>query len=320
MRPVLTSLLAAALLAASGGCCTGANEAQARPSRAEKLTPVDPLTPQEAARTHRTFERYWYQGLAELGRYELQQSRYGEIHEGEAVLIFVTEDFLSGPQVKHEFGERDDAVPILKLNAYRRFYTGVYPYTVMTSVFSPVDGSPTLKRTSSVQEWCGNSFTQLNRLDGGYRAELRSYFQGEGDRTEILGDALLEEELFTRIRRDPDSLPTGSIDVIPAAHHLRMTHREIDVYAADASLRWDAEMARGESAVGEYILTYPDLDRSVSITFERAFPHRILAWEERGDDGRAVTRAELTHAVLLDYWNHNGVDDGAWREALGLAY
>lgn len=320
MRPVLTIVLVAVLLAAGGGCCADPSEAQARPVRSEDLTPVDPLTPEEAARTHRTFERYWYQGLAELGRYELQQSRYGEIHEGEAVLIFVTEDFLTGPQVKHEFGERDDAVPILKLNAYRRFFTGIYPYTVMTSVFSPVDGAPTLKRTSSMQEWCGNAFTQLNRTDGGYRAELRSYFQGEGDRNEILGDALLEEELFTRIRRDPDSLPTGSIDVIPAAHHLRMTHREIDVYAAEASLRWSEAADSRDEPVGEYTLTYPDLDRTLSITFEQAFPHRILAWEERDDGGRAVTRAELTHAVLLDYWNHNGAADGAWREALGLSY
>jgi len=35
------------------------------------------------------FGDYWYTGEAELTSYELKQSRYGEIHEGHAVLIFV---------------------------------------------------------------------------------------------------------------------------------------------------------------------------------------------------------------------------------------
>jgi len=277
------------------------------------------VTPEEFARTHHTFERYWYQGVAEIGRYELEQSRYGETHDGEAVLIFVTEDFLAGDQVKHEFGPRRDAVPILKLNATRRFYTGVYPYTIMTSLFAPVDGGAILKRSSSMQEWCGNSFSQLNRRDDGYRVEQRSYFQAEGDRSFRVGDALVEEELYARIRRDPEGLPTGSLSVIPAAHHLRMAHRETAPALAQASLRWLDGSDAGEGPVGEYTLAYAEIGRTLVVTFEGAFPHRILAWEERDDHGRSVTRARLTHDILLDYWNRNGADDGEWRRALGLS-
>ncbi len=40
-----------------------------------------------------TFKQTWYAGKAELSTYNLQQARYGEIRNGEAVLIFVTEDF-----------------------------------------------------------------------------------------------------------------------------------------------------------------------------------------------------------------------------------
>ena len=40
------------------------------------------------------FSKYWYQGKAELTRFDLQQVRYGEIHQGNGVLIFVTEDFV----------------------------------------------------------------------------------------------------------------------------------------------------------------------------------------------------------------------------------
>jgi len=39
------------------------------------------------------FSNYWYQGKAEVNVFDLQQSRYGEVRPGKAVMIFVTEDF-----------------------------------------------------------------------------------------------------------------------------------------------------------------------------------------------------------------------------------
>ena len=53
-----------------------------------------------AAALSQEFKDYWYSGEAELTRYELEQARYGEIHRGDAVLIFVTEDFRTDKQVK----------------------------------------------------------------------------------------------------------------------------------------------------------------------------------------------------------------------------
>ena len=46
------------------------------------------------------FASYWYQGKAEINVFDLQQSRYGEVRAGKAVLIFVTEDFSKSKQVK----------------------------------------------------------------------------------------------------------------------------------------------------------------------------------------------------------------------------
>ena len=62
------------------------------------------------------FNDYWYAGKAEITRYELQQARYGELRKGDAVLIFVTEDFLTDKQVKYEFGDSGKATSVLKLN------------------------------------------------------------------------------------------------------------------------------------------------------------------------------------------------------------
>ena len=96
--------------------------------------PIDKISDTD----HKTFGDYWYQGKAEITSYEMEQARYGEIRKGHAVLIFVTEDFSKSKQVKLDNPQKDpeDAVKILKLNFVRKFITGIYPYSIMTSVFT----------------------------------------------------------------------------------------------------------------------------------------------------------------------------------------
>ena len=120
------------------------------------------------------FSSYWYQGKAELTSYELEQARYGEIHPGHAVLIFVTEDFSKRKQVKLDIPSRagNDAVSVLKCNFTKKFMTGIYPYSMMASVFSPVEVEEyphALKVSTSTQEWCGHTYLQLNATSKGYK-------------------------------------------------------------------------------------------------------------------------------------------------------
>jgi len=128
------------------------------------------------------FKDYWYQGKAEITSYNLQQARYGEIHKGDAVFIFVTEDFSKKKQVKLDYPSKNlkDAVPILKLNATRKFNTGIYPYSTMQSVFTPVnqkEDNGSLKVATSSQEWCGHTFMQLNQRGNNYQVQSNSYFE-----------------------------------------------------------------------------------------------------------------------------------------------
>jgi hypothetical protein len=103
------------------------------------------------------FNDYWYQGKAEITAYAVEQERYGEIRKAEQVNIFVTEDFSARKQVKLDdpAAAGADRVPVLKLNTVRRYHTGIYDYSMMQSVFTPVSGDKTLKTTCSVQDWCG---------------------------------------------------------------------------------------------------------------------------------------------------------------------
>ena len=301
--PMRALLCLSFLLAASCG-----TSAPASPTNASTLALP---SPEQFAREHDQFDSYWYQGVAELTRYRLEQGRYGEVHEGEAVLIFVTEDFLPGPQLKHEIGPRpDDALSVLKLNAHRQFFTGIYPYTTLTSTFSPADGSPTLKVTTSVIEWCGVAYAQLNRRDGALQAELHSYFQAEGDERRSIDDVELEDGLFARLRRDPTAITAGPTRLVPAMHYLRFAHRELAAYDAELSFEDDADTRT-------LVVRYPALGRELRVRVARAFPYVIEGWEERDARG-PTTRATRTHAILTDYWAHHGVADGPYREALGL--
>jgi hypothetical protein len=105
------------------------------------------------------FKSYWYSGKAEISSYKLDQSRYGEQHDGSAVLVFVTEDFSNDKQVKLDNPEAAvaDKISVLKMNFTKNFVTGIYPYSMMLSVFKSVSGNYThaMKATMSSQEWCG---------------------------------------------------------------------------------------------------------------------------------------------------------------------
>lgn len=272
------------------------------------------------------WKSYWYAGKAEVSRFRLEQARYGEVREGDAVLIFVTEDFLPETQVKFEGRPAaDKPVSVLKLNATRKFVTGVYPYSTMTSVFTPVDPKVTgsYKVTTSSQEWCGHVFMQLNHRAEGYKGIYFSYFQGEGDRAFALPHALLEDEIFTHIRLNPAALPVGEVDVIPGTLFLRLMHREIGTYKATASLSDTANEADPGKPLRTYALKYADLNRSLKVTFEPDFPYAIVGWEETtaplgGQGPPETTRAVRTHSLMLDYWNKNHNADAGLRAQLGL--
>jgi hypothetical protein len=264
------------------------------------------------------FGRYWYQGKAELTRYALEQARYGELHKGDAVLVFVTEPFLPDRQVKLERGDPARGVSVLKLNSTRKFFTGIYPYSVMTSTFTPVDFSRgrTLKVASSTQEWCGLTFTQLNLRNGRYQGVQRSYFEAEGDRDFGFAPAWLEDELWTRIRLAPETLPVGDVRVVPGLHYARLWHKEVRPERARATLR-------SEGSRNVYTIDYSDVERELVIRFEKTFPFKIVGFEETtpgGFDGSRslTTKATATDSLMLDYWRRHGNADAHYRKELGL--
>ncbi|MCB0637486.1 MAG: hypothetical protein KDC54_12745, partial [Lewinella sp.] len=268
---------------------------------------------------------YWYQGKAELNFYDLEQNRYQSVHSGQAILIFVTEDFLTDKQVKNDQYQNSNSTLVLKTNAIRRFTTGLYDYSVMTSVFTPVKNEAfpfTLKVTNTSQDWCGQTYSQVNWQGHGYREILHSYFENEADQEVQTDPAILEDELYNRIRLGWESLPTGEQAVIPSLMHLRLAHRPFAVETARLSL----DDYTGDTFVGEqlkvYRIDYAYIQRQVAIVFEAEPPYRIVGWTETfpsAFDGELrTTVARLRQSLLEPYWKMNDPSYQPRRDSLGL--
>jgi hypothetical protein len=284
--------------------CFGTASVKVDAEQQEKHTPTTP-----------EFNAYWYAGKAELTHYALEQARYGEMRKGDAVTVFVTEPFSKEKQVKLDDANANpkDAVSVLKLNLTKKFDTGIYPYSVMTSVFTPVEqGNRALKVTSTVQEWCGHVFSQINWRKNQYEATSFSYFESEGDRKENIGNALSEDGLWSAVRLNPNALPTGKQKVFPSLTYLRLKHKPMAALEAELSL---SDVTFNNKNLIKYNIKYTD--RTLSIYFEKTFPHVIEGWEETYKDGKndLTTRGIRKKTIFSDYWAHNTNADDAMRKA-----
>ncbi|WP_452227895.1 septum formation inhibitor Maf [Lacinutrix sp. MEBiC02404] len=284
----------------------------------DKKLSTDPITTKkEKEETPLTnqFKEYWYSGKAELNSYTLKQSRYGEIRDGEVVLVFVTEPFSLSKQVKLDNPQdaREDNVSVLKLNNIRKFTTGIYDYSIVTSSFTPVDSKKyphTLKLNTSIQEWCGHTFTQLNLEEENYNFKQFSYFEADGDTEKTIPAALLEEELMTHIRLNNGQLPLGEIDLIFSTIYSRFGYHELK--------STKAKISKTESdSIISYTIAYLNYERKLSIAVENEFPYKILSWTEDDGDG-LITEAQLKKSINEPYWNQKSLGDEAKRKELQL--
>jgi len=272
-------------------------------------TPKKPLS--------KKFKSYWYSGTAEITSYKLEQARYGEIREGNAVLIYVTEPFLAKKQVKAD-GNNPDNIPVLKLNSTKNYLTGIYPYSIMSSSFYPVhDNTHAIKVSASAQEWCGHVYMQLNNKSSNFSVMSHSYFESEADQQFSLEKTVLENEIWNKIRINPTNLPIGELKMIPSLEYIRLKHKELKAYNAITSLNT-------KDNLNYYKIKYPELKRTVIIAFTTDFPYTIESWTETSKSGYGAKAKTLTSTATKiktlkrPYWKENSNSFLHLRDSLGL--
>ncbi len=267
---------------------------------------------------------HWQDGKAEVSVYQLNQNRYNAMHPGKLVNVFVLEDFLTDKQVKSESNQNEKSAPILKNIRSAKFTTGIYDYSLHTSVFTPLNQKEysTLKVTNTMQEWCGTTFLQLNEKKGNYVLEQRSYFEKEGDKTVKLEKAVVEDALMNQIRLDYEKLPAGEFELISKLSYLALKHKPLKVYKAFGAIsKYKASDFEGEELL-EYRYSIKEQNREVTLIFEGVSPFKIVGFTESYpsafDKKIRKTTAKLISNERLAYWGMNSPKDAEIRNKIGL--
>ncbi len=262
------------------------------------------------------FWRQWGDGRAEMIGYEAITPRYGHLRPAELVLIYVTEPFSRRTLIKDDDARGADRMDVLKLNVSERFQTGVYPYSVLTSVFCPTDAIRSerfapAKIALSAQEWCGHVYLGVWPDERAYALRGMSYFASEGEVDEAVpcpADTLYEDALLVQLR-ELDGPFHGGRDwegaLVPALWRNRRAHRPLAPTPARITRREiDRDLLR-------FSLESEGFTRTFDV--ERGGDRRVVAWSS--SDG---ARARLRRSTRMAYWSLHGPGDEARRADFGL--
>ncbi|MCB9637862.1 MAG: hypothetical protein H6728_14585 [Myxococcales bacterium] len=265
------------------------------------------------------FWKHWGDGRAELASYETTISRYGELRPAELVMIFVTEPMDRRTWIKDDAAPESQKVQVLKLNQSLKFRTGLYPYSVLTSVFAPVGSwrgpafSPA-KITLSAQEWCGHVFEGLWVGPSRMLTQVRSYFASEGEKNhvqKIPATTLFEDALWIQLRELDGPFLQGKSwrgKLVPSLWRIRKQHTPTQVVDAEISRE---KTSRENKPIHRFTLRYGGYWKRIDV--EQAWPHQILGWE--ASDGERAKRQGIKR---LPYWSLHNRGDGRYRKEIGL--
>ena len=267
------------------------------------------------------FWSHWSDGKAELNGYQLTVDRYGQSRTGTAVMIFVTEPFSKSRKVKVDRydASNPDHFTALKLNFVRKFQTGIYDYSVMSSVFAdPSARFAPVKTSFSSQEWCGHVYEESHFDSGGTKVRTDSYFEGETRTTSLESGLWPEENLFIWARglmsNGPADMKAGKLSLLGSAFVRRLRH--LPARPLETALDWSAPMTV-TVPLGTFTARRLSWKRQTgagcTIDIEVARPHRILGWA--CTDGE---KGVLTGTTRLPYWRTAREGDEKLLRDLGL--
>ncbi len=235
----------------------------------------------------------WDDGKAEFCAYDVKWARYGGKYDGRALLILVKEPWNAELEVKADDPARA-GFDVLKLNHVRDVPTGIYSYHQMASAYLHRGTGALRKLAATSSEACGVSTAEV----AGGRLETRSYFDGQGDRSQDWPAGALPEDALPASLRDwvaAEKVP-ATLSVFPSLMHGRFP----ELKPAD----WRVERKPGDSRVE---IRLSNGAAWQAYTFERAAPHRLVRLER--NDG---TTYELAKCDRLTYWEMNGPGQEAW--------
>jgi hypothetical protein len=273
------------------------------------------------------FNSLWYDGNAEISTYRLTESRYGEQRDGVRIMVFVTEPLRKTTLIKPDIIQPDSLVyKVIKINDLRKFVTGIYDYSVMTSTYSTVIPYGSLKPFSTVknvftgQEWCGTVFEELLRHNQTFQMQLNSYFESERTSTRQLtvsDSTQAEENLWIVIRELKGTIlnpgESKKISVIPSSWSRRKAHVPANIVSVLLSKSGNQKTESNIGTIRTTLWTWAQPAGTTKVQVESDWPHRIISWQE--PDG---SHGEILSSLRAPYWELHKTIDNGYRAKLNL--
>lgn len=250
------------------------------------------------------FRDYWYSQGSEISSFALHQSKYGQLHHGEATLEYSLATYSRSrqlPVMKFDTANADH-IRVMVLNSRKHFATGLFENSVASTTVIPEimrEGPFALKLTGSVHEREGLSWLQLNLDANKYNVQLRSFNANEGDKNRVTMLCVTEDQLWCMIRTNPPALPVGKMQVVPGLTSMRLRQSVIKPVLAELTLT-DAlqndipSAIKTDAVLQHYKIEYPVDGRRLDIFFQKDFPFLIEGWKETYVDGQGSSSRKIT--------------------------
>jgi hypothetical protein len=229
--------------------------------------------------TNKTFIDYWKNNKIEITKYEIKED---SISVGEGSLTF---------SIAYASGiNKTDSIQTLHSDFTEKIQQENNDHSTMTSVYLPLNLTlrpHAIQVINTAQEFAENSFLELSQIPKYYEILAKNTFKGKTKEHFLQERKNLEDELWAKIRTNPNDLPTGDIEVIPSFAFWQSVRKSPKIYEAKAELTDYVSTEFTGKKLKIYTLDYPDLKRNLSIVFESQFPFEIVGWK-KVIDGKVV--------------------------------
>jgi len=238
---------------------------------------IQPIVKNTNQEIDATFNNYWKKQGTEISQFVLKQD---SAKIGEATLSFSLQNF--------EQNEPKEHIKMLSSTFSQKSVN--YKNSVTTSTLMPLNillRPHALEVSSSVQELNGTEFMKLKFAPKSYAVTIEGNLIKKNEEHLALSKTHNEDEVWSKIRQNPATLPQGEFDIIPSLTYWNTVHKIPEVQSAKAELKnYEGKEFTGKK-LKTYSLNYPDLKRSLSIVFEADSPFQIVGWQEE-NEGKVV--------------------------------
>lgn len=221
------------------------------------------------------FQKYWQKQGIETTKFVLKQD---SLIIGEATLSYSLKDFGKD--------QPNGAVYSLSSNFTQKINQENYHYSEISTAIMPLNSTlypHAISIISSLQSKDGIDFLSFQPEPKSYLFTGRNSTVPEKEIHKITEKGNLEDEIWAKIRMNPDGLPQGEIEMIPSLGYWNKVHKSPSAQEVKAELK----EIEGTKKLKMYLLDYAELKRKLNIIFEADFPFQIMEFRET-IDGKTV--------------------------------